>query len=91
MSEERGDSLLELFERLDECEYLRVFREWSGYRVHVLVGDVMMVYRVGDAGWVLIDRVYEQELLFDHNPQRVFDELAESWRERAPKPSTAQE
>lgn len=86
MSEERGDSLLELIERLDECEYLRVFREWTGYRVHALAGDVMMVYRAGDSGWVLIDRVYEQELLFNDRPLRVFDELAESWRERSRKP-----
>jgi len=83
MSEERGDSLLELFERLDECEYLRVFREWSGYRVHALSGDVMVVYRVAETGWQLIERVYEAELPFDVNPLRVFDELAEAWRERA--------
>jgi hypothetical protein len=84
---ERGDSLLELFERLDECEYLRVFREWSGYRVHALAGDVMLVYRAGDAGWVLIDRVYEQDLLFSDRPLQVFDQLAESWRERPPRAS----
>lgn len=82
MSEERSDSLLELFEQLDQCEYLRVFREWSGYRVHVLVTDVMIVYRVAASGWSVIDRVYDQELLFNDNPLRVFDELAESWRER---------
>lgn len=91
MSEERGDSLLELFERLDECEYLRVFREWTGYRVHALAGDVMMVYRAGHSGWVLIDRVYEQELLFNDHPLKVFDELAESWRERPPRASGTHE
>jgi hypothetical protein len=79
---ERSDSLLDLFEQLDECEYVRVFREWSGCRVHVLAGDVMIVYRVGASSWAVIDRVYEQELLFDADPLRVFDELAEAWRER---------
>lgn len=82
MSEERGNSLLDLFEQLDECEYVRVFREWSGCRVHVLIGDVMVVYRVSESSWALIERVYDQELLFNNNPLRVFDELAESWRDR---------
>ncbi|MFV8751607.1 hypothetical protein ACNOYE_13770 [Nannocystaceae bacterium ST9] len=90
MSEERGESLLSLFERLDESEYLRVIRDWSGYRVHVLVGDVMVVYQVGEAGWALIDRVYEQELLFSRDPLRVFDELADSWREQ-PKAAHARD
>lgn len=83
MSGERGNSVMDLFEQLDECEYVRVFREWSGCRVHVLAGDVMVVYRVGESSWAVIDRVYEQELLFNNNPLGVFDELAEAWRERA--------
>ncbi len=85
---EQSESLLELFEHLDQCQYLRVIRDWSGYRVHVLVGDVMVVYRVAATGWALVDRVYEQELLFSGDPLQVFDELAEAWRERA-KPASA--
>ncbi len=79
-----GEPLLSFFDMLDEIQYVRTFEEPTGFRVHVLSGDVMLVYRVHARGWALIDRVFESDLLLDREPMNVFDDLAESWHEAEP-------